>query len=355
MQRLSIQDMVHHPVAKDAATRPENGFGKPASDNGAVGKAAGPIESIPIIPDTGYAADVLPPHPIQQRTYRLQFMLPRRQNAFMICLTEEVKTLAERLAPQGIQIALQPIDAFDSHAVSGTLAILDKTTCDGVAIAAPASREARAAIDRLALRGVPVVTLVSDHPNTNRASYVGLDNVAAGRVAARLMGRFLPRGEAKIGFLAGSFGFLDHAERYSGCLDVMEKDFPQLQIQCMREGRDDNSRSYDIVARLLSQTPDLAGLYNIGAGNRGVIAALQDSGVSDGLVVIAHELTHYTREALQSGLIDAIIAQDPAREARVAIKTMLSLCNGRKPDPKDTRIGIDIFLKDNAPKRIHSG
>jgi hypothetical protein len=36
--------------------------------------------------------------------------------------------------------------------------------CDGVAVVAPTFPEVRAAIDRLQDRGVPVVTLVSDHP-----------------------------------------------------------------------------------------------------------------------------------------------------------------------------------------------
>ena len=46
----------------------------------------------------------------------------------------------------------------------------------------------REAVHTLAEEGVPVVTLVSDLSNSRRAGYVGLDNRAAGRTAALLLG-----------------------------------------------------------------------------------------------------------------------------------------------------------------------
>ena len=61
----------------------------------------------------------------------------------------------------------------------------------GVATIALDHPRVRAAIDDLAARGVAVVTLVSDVPSSRRLHYVGIDNPAAGRTAATLMGRFL--------------------------------------------------------------------------------------------------------------------------------------------------------------------
>ena len=43
------------------------------------------------------------------------------------------------------------------------------------------------------LAAFAVVTLVSDAPSSRRLHYVGIDNPAAGRTAATLMGRFLSR------------------------------------------------------------------------------------------------------------------------------------------------------------------
>jgi LacI family transcriptional regulator len=49
----------------------------------------------------------------------------------------------------------------------------------------------REAVDELAEQGVPVVTLISDLSASRRVACVGLDNRAAGRTAAVLIGRFL--------------------------------------------------------------------------------------------------------------------------------------------------------------------
>ena len=54
--------------------------------------------------------------------------------------------------------------------------------------AARTSAGARGGAHTLAEEGVPVVTLVSDLSNSRRAGYVGLDNRAAGRTAALLLG-----------------------------------------------------------------------------------------------------------------------------------------------------------------------
>ncbi|WP_163413907.1 substrate-binding domain-containing protein, partial [Escherichia coli] len=63
---------------------------------------------------------------------------------------------------------------------------------------APDVAEVRAATARLAGAGIPVVTLVTDLPDTGRQAYVGIDNRAAGQTAAYLIGEWLRGGPARI-------------------------------------------------------------------------------------------------------------------------------------------------------------
>ena len=75
----------------------------------------------------------------------------------------------------------------------------------------------RAAIDELVDAGTVVVTLVSDVPASRRAHYVGIDNVAAGRTAASLLGRFV--GDARrprSASCSAATPLRDHAERLFG-------------------------------------------------------------------------------------------------------------------------------------------
>ena len=67
---------------------------------------------------------------------------------------------------------------------------------------------------------------------------------------------------------------------------------------------------------------DIVGVYSLGAGNRGVIAALRKRGLAGKICVIAHELTAHSRAALNDGVFAAIRDQDPGHEARSAIQNL---------------------------------
>ncbi|GGB53435.1 transcriptional regulator [Roseibium aquae] len=318
--------------------------------NGRPGVRPATIEKVQeAVASLNYAPDIFAARLAKGGSYRFHFLLPNGPNAFMEDLVREAKLFARALERERISLHVEPIDAFDGHRVAGTLALLDKTVCDGAAVVAPSFPEVRAAIDRLQDRGVPVVTLVSDHPASKRRHFVGVDNKAAGRTAGRILGRFLPKEPAQIGVIAGSLGLRDHADRYSGFTELLDTQFPHLEILKVREGRDDNNRTHDLVSRLLAETPSLAGLYNIGAGNRGAIAAIETAGRSSDLVFVGHELTPYTREALTSGTMDALIAQDPGHEVRSAVRVLKALVDRTPIVRGQELIGIDIFFKDNLP------
>ena len=110
------------------------------------------------------------------------------------------------------------------------------------------SPDVRAAVDRLVRERIPVVTLVSDLTGSQRHHFAGIDNIAAGRTAASLMGRFLAgRERATVAVLAGSMLVRDHRERLEGFRKRHGRDFADLAILPVIEGQDDP----DVVYRLV--------------------------------------------------------------------------------------------------------
>lgn len=193
-------------------------------------------------------------------------------------------------------------------------------------------------------RGIAVVTLVSDLPGSLRSGFVGIDNTAAGRTAASLMGRFCRSG--RIGLVAGSLGLRDHRERLEGFAEVLADEFPALELVGPLEGYDDEDMTAAAVAQLLARQ-DLAGLYNLGAGNEGLLAALAAGGAAGRIRVIAHEVTEATRRGLADGSIDVVIDQNPDGEIAAAIAFARALALGEAPEHGPEPIEIGLFLRDN--------
>jgi LacI family transcriptional regulator len=296
----------------------------------------------------GYRADPAAARLARNRSFRFVFILPTGANSFMSLLAEQVERTADWLAGERAFIDILRVDVFDADALADALEAVSPAY-HGVATVALDHPRVRAAIDDLAERGIPVVTLVSDVPSSRRLHYVGIDNPAAGRTAATLMGRFLGGRKGAVGIVAGSLALRDHAERQFGFHQVLSSEYPDLVALPAVEGRDDSECTRAVTAELLAQRTDLVGIYNVGAGNRGIAAALEASGRGEDIVWIAHELTVHSRRLLVRGLVDAIISQDPGHEARAAGRVLLSISCGEPILPEEARIRIDIFLRDNLP------
>jgi len=295
-----------------------------------------------------YRPDRLAARLARGRDHRFRFVLPVGNNAFMQALEAEVHSAAERFADERVHIAITHVDVFDGDVLADALEGL-RGEVDGVAVVALDHPSVREAIDDLAASGVTVVTLVSDVPRAHRAHYVGIDNSAAGRTAASLLGRFLGGRAGKVGLIAGSIALRDHIERQLGFEQVISRDFPMLQLLPVREGRDDDARADELATALLTENPDLIGIYSAGAGNVGIVAALERADKTRDVVFVAHELTPFSRRHLIRGTIDAIINQDPGHEARSATRLLMAEREGIPIYAGQERIRIDIFLRENVP------
>lgn len=295
-----------------------------------------------------YQPDRLAARLARAREYRFCFILPEGSNAFMASLAEAVQEEALRMAREKVVIDLVHTDVFDPQQLAATLDSIG-ATYDGVAVVALDHPRVREALNGLAERGVTVVTLVSDVPSSRRIRYVGIDNSAAGRTAATLMGRYLSGRRGKVGLIAGSLSLRDHIERQFGFEQVMAHDFPNLALLPVREGRDDRVKVQAVAEQLLADHPDLIGLYNVGAGSGGIAAALEQAGRARDVVFITHELTEDTRRALIDGTIDIIINQDAGHEVRSAIRVLMSKADRAPIVDSMERIRIDIYLRDNIP------
>jgi LacI family transcriptional regulator len=278
------------------------------------------------------------------------FVVPQGENSFMQELRAEIGEAIRRSGMERTHIRIVDVPAFDGAALADQLNALRVDPPAGVAVVAVDAPAVHDAIDALRAAGSAVLTLVSDLPNSSRDHFTGVDNLAAGRTAGSLMGRFLSDRAGNIAVIAGSMLVGDHRDRLTGFGERLAAINPRLEILPVMEGHDDPDAVYRLVTHAFAAHVNIAGIYSLGAGNRGLIRALKVlKGASSHPAVIAHELTPHTREALKDGLIDAVLNQDAGHEVRSAIRVLKARADGQAMISAQERIRIDIFLKDNLP------
>lgn len=279
------------------------------------------------------------------RDLHVLFILPDGRNEFMANLADAITRRGRTGRAERLHLEVARVKAMDPGALAGRLAQLGRKTCDCAVIVATDDEAVRKAVDAVTRKGIAVMTLVSDLPNSARKLFIGIDNVAAGRTAASLMGRFTSAG--KVALIAGSLGLRDHQDRLEGFREVAGREFPELELIGPFEAHDDRGETESFAAGLLRDHPDLKGIYNLGAGNAGLITALDSSGRSSKVRVIAHELSEPTHAGLKSGAIDVVLDQNPDGEIRAAVASARALAMGQGADHHAEPIEIGIFLRDN--------
>ena len=301
------------------------------------------------IADLGYVRDAAAANLARGRVYNFVFILPSNKNEFLLSLETQIEQLNAGLRHERTRLSFVHVAAFDPVALAVAIDAIDVTRVDGVAIFGPETPSVRDSVAHLKKNGVTVVSLVADIPSSERDHYIGVDNVAAGRTAAQLLGRFLGTRRGEVLVLTGSMLARDHLERRLGFDEVMGRDFPHLRVLASLEGRDDPGLIERLLPDVLSDNSDIIGIYSSAAGNEGLLRFLATEPALENPVVVAHELTPLSRNALSCGLFDAVISQDSGHLVRSAVRIMRANSDRMPINMAQERIRIDVYLKENMP------
>ncbi len=163
-------------------------------------------------------------------------------------------------------------------------------------------------IDKAIKAGIPIVLFDSDSPESKAYSFLGTDNYNAGVQAAREFGRLLGgRGKAAVITQPNQ---LNHEERTKGFTETIKKDFPDIVIVMIADGKGNIQQSENVAATILQQYPDLDGFFATQAnGGVGIGQALKELNLAGNKVVIGFDTDKGTLDMVKDGTINATIAQ----------------------------------------------
>lgn len=219
-------------------------------------------------------------------------------------------------------------------------------------------------IAKLVQNGIIVNTFISDAPNSLRESYTGLDDVAAGEIAAHLMGLYL-KGKGKIAIVGVHRDVLCIENRILGFISSVHKDFSELKLERIFNTRmlsDAHENLYieemnELTNHVLETNPDLDGIYVTNSMTQHVAKVIREQKKGDDIVVIGHELSNDIITSIQDGVINASIYQNPRHVVFSCLKNLYKSITGKKKmTSQNNYIFPHIVNRQNVPfvKEIYS-
>jgi len=219
---------------------------------------------------------------------------------------------------------------------------------DGIAIS-PVDPENQTQLINDVAKQILVFTQDSDAPKSNRACYVGTDNVAAGRQAGEMIKEALPQG-GKIMLFVGKLDAKNAQDRMQGIKDAIQGS--KVQILDVRTDDTDQVRAKSNVADTLVKYPDIAGLVGLWSYNGpAILNAVREAGKINQVKIVTFDEEDATLAGVKEGAIVGTVVQQPFEFGYQAITMMAKVIKGDSssiPPSKQVFVPTKVIRKDNV-------
>ncbi len=238
----------------------------------------------------------------------------------------------------------------DPAAAADLLDALGRRGSHGIILKAPDHPLVVQAINRLAARGIPTVTFVTDVPGSRRAAYVGMDNLAAGATAAYLITQWAGHSGGVLVTVSHS-SFRGEEERAIGFRRTLAELAPHRQVHEIKD-TDGLDRTILVAVRsALALHPSTNAVYSAGGGNVSALEAFDEIGAMP-TVYIAHDLDGDNVALLRTHRISAVLHHDLRADMRRACRLILQSRGVLPGRPTTIPSQVQVVTPFNEPASI---
>ncbi len=200
---------------------------------------------------------------------------------------------------------------------------------DGLVLIPTDPTALQASVAKAVAAGIAVVnvdTRVGDL--TDVLSFITGDNVDGGAKAAEAIANAIGYTEGEtyqvvIGLTSATA--TTNVARKEGFEATIAANYPGIEIVDVAYSEANPEKAATNVNNWLTKYPDLAGIFAIdGTNASGAAAALEAKGLVGKVALVGYDAYPDNVAKIKSGIFTALIAQDPAAEARLAIQTLVA-------------------------------
>jgi LacI family transcriptional regulator len=276
---------------------------------------------------------------------RIGVCVPREIHFFYDQLWSGVLDEARRLEQLGVQFEYRPVRTLGEGDIKAFKELL-KTGVNGIILTAGNPQGLSPRIDDAEEKGVRVVCVSTDAPESRRSSIVGVDPWLNGCLAGELMGKLvLPN--SKVAVAAGMLMALDHRKKTDGFSDAFPRHCPGGKLVGVLEGHEDEDESFQKTLELLDRVPTLAGLYVNTVNCLPVCRALEARRLARKVRLITTDLFAEMAPHFQRGTISASIYQQPYRQGQIAVRLMADHLMSKASFPPTVHLSPGVVMSSN--------
>lgn len=282
---------------------------------------------------------------IAKASVRIGVCVPREIRFFYDQMWGGILDEERRVSHLGIQFVNRPVPALGERDTEAFQDLV-KERVDGIILTAGNPTGLTPLINDAEERGIRVVCLSTDAPQSRRSSIVYVEPWLNGCLAGELMAKSVPTG-SKVAVVAGMLSAEDHRKKTDGFAEGFPRYSIGGDIVAVIEGHEDEAESFQKTWALLGEFPDLAGLYVNTVNCLPVCRALQERRVAGKLKLIATDLFPEMSPHLQRGTITASIYQHPYRQGQIAVRILSDYFANRVKLPPSTHLSPGIIMASN--------
>lgn len=237
---------------------------------------------------------------------RFGFVMHKEKQAFWQSFAQEIER-AVASAPNIRGRAVIEFVSSQSPADFARLMLGMRGRVDAIAASAVTHHEITDVVAQLKAEGIPTFALLNDYAQGVRQTYVGLNNVKVGRIAASIIAMAAHR-PGKIGVFVGGYRWHGHELRETGFRSYIREFAPQFTVLDTLVNLETRQLTYEATLDLLQRHPDLRGIYCAGGGMEGAIAAIREARGPGEVALVVNEVTPESRAALTDRYVTMVVA-----------------------------------------------
>ncbi|MGY4688852.1 sugar-binding protein [Salibacterium sp. K-3] len=179
---------------------------------------------------------------------------------------------------------------------------------------------------------IPVLTVDSDRPDSERSAYIGTDNYLSGRLAGEELLR-ATEGKQYVGIITGNLESLNQQERIQGFEDAVAGR-ERVEVVDVRESNISEVGAAQAAYAMMKQHSRINALFGTSAlDGIGMVQGVEDITLWDQPYMLAFDILPETMTLLEEGRLDATIAQYPEQMGQQGVETMLEVLENGSVEP----------------------